>query len=301
MELEQAVGAFAALAQTTRLGVVRLLIEVAPNGVPAGEIATRVAVAPSTLSFHLAQLERAGLVRSWRRQRQVIYAADVDGMRRLVGFLVRDCCRGRPEICGDLARLAPACAIADPLIANGDGARVMADSERPPYTVLFVCSGNSARSIMAECALTRFGAGRFRAFSAGSMPKGAVDPTALALLASLNYRTDHLRSKDWVEFARPDSPPLDFVFTLCDRSADEVCPVWPGQPMTAHWGHQDPAAFDGPADKRLQLFKRIYFEIEGRIKVFSSLRFEGLDRLSLTRRLERIGQLAAADPLVEPA
>ena len=158
-----------------------------------------------------------------------------------------------------------------------------------PYNVLFLCTGNSARSVMAEMALTRWGPGRFNSFSAGSQPKGQVHPMTLRLLRGLNYKTEGLRSKSWDEFARADSPPLHFVFTVCDNAAQETCPVWPGQPMTAHWGAPDPAAFVGPEDKALQFFKRVYLELENRIKIFASLRLEALDRLALKEQLDKIG------------
>jgi protein-tyrosine-phosphatase len=163
------------------------------------------------------------------------------------------------------------------------------------YNVLFLCTGNSARSVMAECALNRHGAGRFRAFSAGSHPRGAVHPVTLELLGRLNYRTEGLRSKSWDEFATPDAPSLDFVFTVCDNAAGEVCPVWPGQPVTAHWGVEDPAAFDGPPGKRLQAFRNVYIQLERRIQIFTSLRIEALDRLSLQRRIDEIGRAGADD------
>ena len=171
----------------------------------------------------------------------------------------------------------------------------MADT---PYNVLFLCTGNSARSVMAEVALTRWGPGRFNAFSAGSRPKGQVHPMTLRLLKDLNYKTSELRSKSWDEFALPGSPPLHFVFTVCDNAAQEVCPVWPGQPMTAHWGAPDPAAFIGPDDKALRVFKRVYLELENRIKIFASLRVESLDRLSLQKNLDQIGKTQAT---TEPA
>ena len=161
------------------------------------------------------------------------------------------------------------------------------------YNVLFLCTGNSARSIMAECALGRYGNGRFRAFSAGSHPKGALHPLTLELLQRLNYRTDHMRSKSWEEFQGPEAPPLDFVFTVCDAAAAEPCPAFPGQPMTAHWGVEDPAAFDGPGDKAIKRFRRAYVELESRIKIFASLRLDGLDRLALQGRLKSIGQAPA--------
>jgi len=163
------------------------------------------------------------------------------------------------------------------------------------FNVLFVCTGNSARSIMAECALNRWGMGKFKGFSAGSTPKGQVHPMALETLKRLNYRTDNLRSKDWTEFAdSAGGPELDFVFTLCDDAAGEVCPAWPGQPMTAHWGVEDPAAFVGPPDKQLRLFRAVYGMLENRIKIFTSLPIHTLDRLSLHSRLQQIGHIREA-------
>nr|MBS0019703.1 arsenate reductase ArsC [Gammaproteobacteria bacterium] len=159
-----------------------------------------------------------------------------------------------------------------------------------PYNVLFICTGNSARSIMAECALNRWGAGKFRAYSAGSHPKGEVHPMTLRLLKGFNYSTEGLRSKDWQEFAQPNSPPLDFAFTVCDKAAGELCPVWAGQPMTAHWGAEDPVAFVGPEQEALKYFKTIYLTLESRIKIFVHLPFASLDRLSLQGRLDAIGK-----------
>ena len=151
--------------------------------------------------------------------------------------------------------------------------------EEKIHNVLFLCTGNSARSIMAECALNRWGRGRFRAYSAGSQPKGKVHPMTLRLLRDYNFKTDRLRSKGWDEF----------VFTVCDDAAAEVCPVWPGQPMTAHWGVEDPAAFVGSQEKTYAFFKRIYGYLDNRIKIFVSLPMASLDRLSLQRRLDAIG------------
>ena len=160
-------------------------------------------------------------------------------------------------------------------------------SER--YNVLFLCTGNSARSIMAECLLERIGGGRFQAFSAGSLPAGTVNPHTLEILERRNHRTDHLRSKSWDEFAAPDAPVMDFVFTVCDRAAGEVCPVWPGQPMSAHWGFSDPAAVKGQEAVVRAAFADVYREIATRIEIFASLPFESLDRLSLEKRLDEMG------------
>jgi arsenate reductase len=159
-----------------------------------------------------------------------------------------------------------------------------------PYNVLFLCTGNSARSIMAECALNRWGSGRFKAFSAGSHPKGAVHPMTIETLRRLNYDTAGLRSKSWDEFAAPGAPPLDFVFTVCDHAAREVCPVWPGQPLTAHWGVEDPVLFEGTDEEKRRHWLRIYSYLENRIKIFVSLPIAALDRLTLQKRIEEIGR-----------
>lgn len=157
------------------------------------------------------------------------------------------------------------------------------------YNVLFLCTGNSARSILAEAILGRLGRGRFISCSAGSQPKGQVHPYTLDLLRSLNYDTAFARSKDWSEFEGPGAPDLDFVFTVCDNAANETCPVWPGQPMSAHWGVPDPAAAEGTeAEKRLA-FAEAYRMLEARISVFTSLPLSSIDRLTLQKRLSQIG------------
>ncbi len=161
------------------------------------------------------------------------------------------------------------------------------------YNVLFLCTGNSARSIMAECILRRLGQGRFNAYSAGSHPAGRVNPYALELLKRFNYTTVNLRSKDWEEFAQPGAPLLDFVFTVCDKAAGEVCPLWPGQPMSAHWGFPDPAAFDGTEAEKRALFADVYGQIHNRISIFVSLPIASLDRLALQRRLDELGRKLA--------
>ena len=160
---------------------------------------------------------------------------------------------------------------------------------REQYNVLFLCTGNSARSIMAECLLERIGGTRFNAFSAGSFPAGAVNPRALEILERRNHRTGHLRSKDWSEFEGPDAPAMDFVFTLCDRARGEVCPIWPGQPICAHWGFSDPAAVEGKEAVVRAAFADTYREIATRIEIFTSLPLDSLDRLALERKLEEIG------------
>ena len=163
----------------------------------------------------------------------------------------------------------------------------MADRQ---YNVLFLCTGNSARSIIAEALMNQWGRGRFRSFSAGSHPKGAVHPLALQLLTRMNLATAGLRSKSWDEFAAPDSPPLDFVFTVCNNAAAEACPYWPGQPMTAHWAVPDPAAVEGPETDKWLAFREAFRLLDNRIKIFTSLPLASLDRIKLQERLDAIGK-----------
>jgi arsenate reductase len=158
------------------------------------------------------------------------------------------------------------------------------------YNVLFLCTGNSARSILAEALLNRLGGCRFQAFSAGSFPKGEVHPLALETLRRNHLPVEGMRSKSWSEFEGPDAPPLHFVFTVCDRAAQEVCPIWPGQPMTAHWGVEDPAAVEGTEEVKTRAFERAFRELAARIGLFTSLRIDALDELTLKRRLDEIGR-----------
>lgn len=163
------------------------------------------------------------------------------------------------------------------------------------YNVLFLCTGNSARSILAEAVLNRIGAGKFAACSAGSDPKGQVHPHALALLSRLGYPTGTLRSKSWNEFAEPGAPQFDFIFTVCDNAANEVCPVWPGQPMTAHWGIPDPAAVQGDEKAIEAAFRRALLSLQRRIELFAALPLKSLDRISLRKHLDEIGCAEHAD------
>lgn len=158
------------------------------------------------------------------------------------------------------------------------------------YNVLFLCTGNSARSILAEAIMNREGAGRFRAFSAGSHAKGSVHPQAISTLRKLNYDTAFARSKDWLEFAASDAPSMDFVFTVCDNAASEACPVWPGQPMSAHWGVPDPAAVEGSSAEIALAFSDTYRMLSSRISIFCALPLASIDRLSLQNRLDEIGR-----------
>ena len=166
-----------------------------------------------------------------------------------------------------------------------------------PFNVLFLCTGNSARSIIGEAYLKAAGKGRFVAYSAGSHPAGAVKPFALELLQKNRIDTAELRSKNWDEFARPGAPDLDFVFTVCDNAAGEVCPIWPGQPMTAHWGIADPAAVQGSDDAKRRAFLRAFSELSTRINLFMSLPLDKLDRLVLKKKLDEIGRIGREAPV----
>lgn len=159
-----------------------------------------------------------------------------------------------------------------------------------PFNVLFLCTGNSARSILAEVILNKVGAGKFNAYSAGSHPNGKVNPYALDLLERLGFETAHLRSKPWDEFAAPGAPELDFVITVCDNAAGEMCPIWPGQPMTAHWGMPDPAAFEGTEQEKANVFRDTFRGLERRAQMFAALPIASLDRLSLTNKVREIGK-----------
>jgi protein-tyrosine-phosphatase/DNA-binding transcriptional ArsR family regulator len=266
--------ALGALAQDTRLNIFRMLAQRAPEGMPPSEIGERLKLPSPTLSFHLNHLRHSGLVVSRRESRTVFYDARVGAIDKVVEYLVENCC----------ARLNPVMG----------GARTKAKSSSPPKRILFLCTRNSARSIMAECAMERWGGGRFQAFSAGSSPAEKVHPATLRLLDELKYDTRGLHSKSWDEFAAPDGPALDCVFTLCDRAAAEPCPAWPGQPLRAHWGVKDPLAFEGSGSAKRKVFLETYAALEQRIKVFTSLPVETLERFALERWVTEIGKLDLA-------
>lgn len=287
MDEKAAIKALAALAQPTRLGVFRHLVGRYPGAIAAGDIARRFDVPHNTMSSHLAVLTRAGLARAERDGRTIRYHADLDGFRAVVGFLTNECCSGRPEICAPL--LAD---LADPCCPSPNPPRPV--MPEPVYNVLFLCTGNSARSVIGEAILNREGKGRFRAYSAGSHPKGAVNPNTLSLLGRLGYDVSGFRSKSWDEFAVPGAPEFDFVFTVCDDAAGEACPVFPGRPMTAHWGIPDPAAATGSPAEVALAFDDAYRMLFQRISVFTALPIAALDQLTLQNRLKAIGAMEGA-------
>ena len=277
MNKDQAVKALAALGAGTRMDAFLMLIEAGDRGVTAGEIAVCLGIQPSLLSHHLNELRAAGLATCERRHRTVIYRVDLGAVGRMIGFLFERCTGERPET------LLPGFKIED-------GKRQMSDkTENHTYNVLFLCTGNSARSIIAESIVNRVGMGRFKGFSAGSHPAGQVNPHALTMLSKMNYPTEGLRSKNWDEFAEPGAPVMDFVFTVCDNAAGEVCPIWPGQPMSAHWGVPDPAAVTGTDAEIGVAFAETHRMLYNRISIFCNLPLASLDRLALQERLHEIG------------
>jgi arsenate reductase len=298
-----------ALAQETRLSVFRLLVQTGEAGLPAGQIAKALAIPNATLSFHLKELANAGLVRSRQESRFLYYRADFQAMGALLAYLTENCCAGQPCVPA-VANAGTACC--PPLIPNPRRNRDETPTPlrqtashaggthgSPPmsgriYNVLFLCTGNSARSVLAEGLLNKLGAGRFRAFSAGSRPTGTVNPFALERLQKEHIPTAGLRSKSWDEFAQPDAPALDFIITVCDSAAGEVCPVWPGRPLTAHWGVFDPAAAEGTDDEKRLAFAKVFAILERRISLFASLNPDSLERLALEQQVRAIGQEGAS-------
>lgn len=288
MESSRAIEILSALAHEGRLAIFRLLVRRAPDAVAAGEIALAMGVRGSTMSNQLGELERVGLIRSHRKGRSILYRADLGAAGGLLAFLATDCCKGRPEAC---------LPIANAVFGREDGFAntcEQGDGMERPYNVLFLCVGNSARSIFAEAILKRVAPRRFNAYSAGSHPRGEVHPRAAALLKHLNYDLGGYRSKSWDEFAQDGAPPLNFVFTVCDKAANEICPVWPGQPMTAHWGVPDPAEATGSETEIGLAFTEAYRYLFNRISAFSALPIEGLDKLALQKQLDEIGRQAPA-------
>jgi len=275
MESTEAAATLAALSQETRLDLVRLLIAEGPNGLPAGEIGNRLAVPPSTLSFHLAALERAGLTRSVRRGRQIIHAVRIAGLRQTLNFLTETCCGGRPELCGDLGRLLP------PPPAEDRGMTAA-------FNVLFLCTHNAARSIMAEAILRQVGGNGFRAYSAGSDPVAEPNPEAMAKLRALGHDPAGLHSKSWQEFTGPSAPRLDFVITLCDTPDGQTCPDFGGLAVTAAWPLPDPAKFAGTAIERAAMLNLLYASLWRRLEIFVALPFASLDRIAMKARLDQI-------------
>lgn len=277
MEQNRATTAFATLGHPGRLAVFRLLMRFAPQGVRPTEIAAALGLKQNTLSHHLADLTAAGLVDVTREGRSLFYAVDLDTTEGLIGYLALDVGRARPDL------LAPL------LTARKDAA--MRDTD---FDVLFICSGNSARSIFAEVLLRDLGKGKFQSFSAGTRPNSELNPFALEILKRNGHDTAGLRSKHISEFQKPDSLVMDFVFTVCDTAAAEECPPWPGQPITGHWGLPDPVKARGSDAEKALVFAQTYAALRRRITAFVELPFDSLTRMSLQSRVDAIGSDSVA-------
>ncbi|WP_300550040.1 helix-turn-helix domain-containing protein [Roseovarius sp.] len=256
-----------------RMAVFRLLMRRLPDAVPAGEIGRALDIKPSTLSVYLSALSTAGLVGQRRMSTSLLYSARPQAAGEIVDFLFNDCCRGRPETCASFA------------VPRQEGLPDMSDRK---YNVLFICTGNSARSVFAETILRREAEDRFNVYSAGTRPHSELNPFALQVLRAKGHDTSGLRAKHISEFTGPDAPQMDFVFTVCDQAANEDCPAWEGQPISAHWGMPDPVRATGSQAQKSLAFQQAYGALRNRILAFAALPLAGLDRLSLQRAVDDI-------------
>lgn len=269
------------LGHPQRLALFRLLMRRYPDRVPATELARALGLKPNTLSTYVNALLHAGLITQERVGTSLRYAIQMDATRETIGYLLHDCCRGRPEICSSIAYPA----------TTGD--IPMADRK---YTVLFICTGNSARSIFAESILHDLAGDRFTAFSAGTRPRSELNPFALDVLNQKGHDVSVLRAKHISEFQGPEAPALDFVFTVCDRAANEECPTWQGQPISAHWGLPDPVKVEGSDAEKNLAFHQTYGALRNRMTGFAALPLASLDRLSLQKAVDDIGQSKQEGP-----
>lgn len=263
----------ATLGHPQRLAIFRLLMRRYPDRIPAGEVAEVLGLKPSTLSAYLAALMQAGLVRQERAGTSLLYSIDMTEVRRTFDYLLNDCCRGRPDICAPL-----------PTLRGGP------DMAHRTYNVLFICVGNSARSIFAETILRDMAGDRFTVYSAGTRPSSELNPFALDVLRAKGHDVSPLRAKNVSEFTGPDAPALDFVFTVCDTAANEECPAWEGQPVSAHWGMPDPVKAEGTAAQKGLAFQEAYGALRNRITAFAALPIETLDRVSLQAAVDDIAR-----------
>ena len=282
MEQNRVIYAFATLGHPGRMAVFRLVMRFAPQGVRPTEIAEALGMKQNTLSHHLADLTASGLVQVTRVGRSLYYAVDLDTTEGLIGYLALDVGRARPDL------LAPL------LSAPKDTVQMDRTLPDTDFDVLFICSGNSARSIFAEALLRDLGKGKFQAFSAGTRPNTELNPFALEILKRNGHDISGLRSKHLSEFQQPGSIVMDFVFTVCDTAAAEECPPWPGQPITGHWGLPDPVKATGTDAEKALVFAQTYAALRRRIMTFVELPFESLSRMSLQSRVDAIGSDAQA-------
>lgn len=286
MKLHNATSALGALAHEGRLALFRLLVRRLPGRVTPSELAATLGRSPSLVSAQLTVLSRAGLVSRVRQGKSLLYRAEIERLDALVRYLVEDCCRGRPGL-----RAVSPVPNTHRSLAEHAATHAMTTA---PFNVLFVCTRNSARSQMAESIVRHLHAKRFRAFSAGTAPATAPDPTMLALLSASGHDVTPLRSKHLDEFLADGAPAMDFVFTVCDRAANEECASWPGGPVTAHWGILDPLTATGAEAELVLALRAALGALERRFSAFAALPIASLDRMSLQREVDAIASLDAA-------
>ncbi|MEL6434386.1 MAG: helix-turn-helix domain-containing protein [Pseudomonadota bacterium] len=258
-----------------RLAVFRLLMRRYPDRVPATELAQALELKPNTLSTYVSALMQAGLVTQERVGTSLRYSIHMNAARETFDYLLRDCCRGRPEICSPFTSF------------SFDGASPVTDRK---YNVLFICTGNSARSIFAESILRKEAGDKFVAYSAGTKPRSELNPFALEVLKQKGHDTSVLESKNVSVFQGDDAPDFDFVFTVCNQAANEECPAWTGQPVSAHWGMPDPVKVEGSNAEKSLAFHQSYGALLNRIKAFTALPIASLDRIALQKAVDEIAQ-----------
>lgn len=263
----------ALLGHPQRLALFRLLMRRYPDQVPATELAQALGIKPNTLSTYVNALRQAGLISQQRRGTSLRYAIDMDAARETMDYLFQDCCRGRPDICAPL---------------NTHTATESGAGQEKMLNVLFVCTGNSARSIFAETILREQGKDRFGVYSAGTKPRDKINPIALEVLRQKGHDTSALSSKHISVYQDDNAPTFDFVFTVCDQAANEECPTWAGQPVNTHWGLPDPAQAQGSIAEKTLAFQQAYGALHNRISAFVALPFASLDRIALQKAVDHI-------------
>ena len=263
------------LGHPQRLSVFQLLMRRYPDHVPAGEISDALGIKGSTLSNYLSALQTAGLIDQERSGTSLRYCINMTTVQQMFDGLLVGCCRGRPDLC-----LAP-----------------QSKPQSRPYNVLFICTGNSARSIFAETILRDLGGDRFNVYSAGTKPYSELNPFALEVLGTKGHDTTQLRAKNVSEFTGPDAPDLDFVFTVCNQAANEECPAWDGQPISGHWGMPDPVKATGTDAEKSLAFQQAYGALRNRIEQFIALPITTLDRIALQKAVDTIGRQTSEDHL----
>lgn len=268
------------LGHPQRLAIFRLLMRRYPDRMPAGEIAGVLDLKASTLSTYLSALMQAGLVTQERAGTSLLYTVDMSAVQQTFDYLLLDCCRGRPEFCAPVS------------VPSQAGHLAMTARK---YNVLFICTGNSARSIFAESILRDRAPDRFNVYSAGTRPQSDLNPFAVEVLQSKGHDTAHLRAKNTAEFTGPDAPQMDFVFTVCNQAANEECPAWDGQPISGHWGMPDPVKAEGTDAEKSLAFHQAYGALKRRIEAFTALPIETLDRIALQHAVDEIASQAQED------